>query len=90
MTWWKVKYSFRRPHWWAFGHILYVTADDHTQAEHLARARIADLEPGAEITHLDVTAATAAQQQRHAAKVEAYRQWLTNVAQGVPNQRGDL
>lgn len=90
MNWWKAKYSFQRPNWHAFGHILFLVAESPEQAEYLAREQVAAIEPGATITHFDVTSASDAEQRRHAEKVERRERWIDNVAHGVPNHRGDL
>lgn len=90
MTWFKVRYDFKRTNWQAFGHVGFVQAENLDDAHTHARELIAQVEPGATVTSLDVAPSTAAAQQRHAAKVEAHRRWAANVAVGIPNKRSDI
>lgn len=90
MTWWKVSYDFRRPNWQAYGHTAFVEAETLDEARARADDLVVRLEPGATITRLEVAESRVDHAERHQKKVEAARRWAENVAQGIPNKRGDL
>jgi hypothetical protein len=90
MTWWRLSYDVRRPHWTAYGRVAFLRARTGADAEARAWRLMERLHPGAEILRVAVTASDRAARLRFWRRVQANWTWKRNVATGVPNDRRSL
>lgn len=87
---WRVSYDFQRPFWQSFGRVAFVKGDDQATATIRAQRLTALLEPGAEVTRLEIAPSTWHARLVFWRRVQGYRQWKRNVAAGMPNTRAVL
>jgi hypothetical protein len=86
----KVTYDFRRPNWVTFGHVLFVEVAKRDEAVPAACAKIAEAEPGATITRVDLRPASDHEYRRFQDLVARRERWMANTHAGIPNKRSDL